>query len=371
MVHLEEEPKVHMGIPMPNSKLAIWLFLVTEIMFFTGLIGVYLLIRNGAPSNYIPWPSPSDVHLIELIGAINTFVLIVSSFTVVWSHYELHHGRTKRAIQLIGATLALGCVFLVIKAFEYKSKFDHEILPGRIYEKLDGPWGIRYVQRVSEDLMHVTAPVDSVEEMEKVLASGKTGVELTGEVRGVVEKYEKFAHAAMTPIKKLVGSDPKKEVTKAEVEALIKDAPREKNEEYKDCKELLTRMAPDKSPILTPKMVNAWVVGKKEEPHMPRVRPIDMPTPEQLKQIPEFPEKGLLQKHPHLHLTHSIPWGNMWASCYFAMTGFHALHVLGGLVIFVVMIVMYYRGRFGPQHEGMIEMTFPAQWDPKLGIHVT
>jgi cytochrome c oxidase subunit 3 len=349
MVHVEEEPKVHMGIPMPHSKLAMWLFLVTEIMFFTGIIGVYLLVRNGAPSDYIPWPAPSDVHLIEVIGAINTFVLIVSSFTVVWSHYELHHGRVKRSIQLIGATLALGCVFLAIKAFEYKSKFDHQILPGRIYEKLDSPWGIKYIQKVNEDLSHVTAPVDSIEELEKVLASGKTGVELTGEVRGVVEKYEQFAHAAMAPVKQLVGSDPKKEVTKAEVEALIKEAPREKNEEYKDCKELQ-----EKLPILTPKMVNAWVVGLNEEPHKPRVRPVDLPTKEQQEQLPK---KGLLQKYPHLHLTHSIPWGNMWASCYFAMTGFHALHVLGGLVIFVVMIVMYWRGKFGPQHERLLENT--------------
>ena len=42
----------------------------------------------------------------------------------------------------------------------------------------------------------------------------------------------------------------------------------------------------------------------------------------------------------HLHLSHSIPYGNLWASCYFAMTGFHALHVLGGLVIFVIILVM-------------------------------
>ena len=39
-----------MGLPMPHGKVAIWLFLVTEIMFFTGLIGTYLIIRNGTPT---------------------------------------------------------------------------------------------------------------------------------------------------------------------------------------------------------------------------------------------------------------------------------------------------------------------------------
>ena len=370
----EEEPKVHMGIPMPNSKLAMWLFLVTEIMFFTGLIAVYLLIRNGAPSDYIPWPSPSDVHLIELIGAINTFVLIVSSFTVVWAHYELHKKNTKRAIQLIGVTLGLGCVFLAIKAFEYKSKFDHHILPGRIYEKLDGPFGYKYIEKVKGELMEVTGPVDSAEALDALLAKADVSSaakvrELNTAVRGLLDTYKAVAHKRLAPVEKQAkefdatlrdldatkGADTDAKVVEqgkfyvGRLQGLVKDMPRDKNEEYADCKALL-----DQLPGLPPKMVNAWVVGLKEEPHMPRVRPVDMPTEAQKKLLPE---KGLLQKYPHLHLSHSIPWGNMWSSCYFAMTGFHAMHVLGGLVIFAVMIWMYAKGRFGPQHEKLLENT--------------
>jgi cytochrome c oxidase subunit 3 len=47
----------------------------------------------------------------------------------------------------------------------------------------------------------------------------------------------------------------------------------------------------------------------------------------------------------------------MWSSCYFAMTGFHALHVLGGIVIFVVILLMGLLGKLGPQHVGMLEIT--------------
>jgi cytochrome c oxidase subunit 3 len=65
----------------------------------------------------------------------------------------------------------------------------------------------------------------------------------------------------------------------------------------------------------------------------------------------------LLEKSPELHLTPVIPQGNMWASCYFALTGFHALHVLGGLVIFVIMLLMAAMSRLGRQHESMIELT--------------
>src|SRR5579872_146109 len=124
-----DHPPGHMGLPLPNGKLAMWLFLVTEIMFFTALIGTYVILRNGMPWAAEPWPAPHQVHLVEWVGAFNTFVLICSSLTVVLAHWSLHTGNVKKATQYIAITLALGCVFLVVKGFEYKSKFDHGILP--------------------------------------------------------------------------------------------------------------------------------------------------------------------------------------------------------------------------------------------------
>src|SRR5208283_1852101 len=98
---LDEPKTVHMGLPLPHGKLAIWLFLVTEIMFFTGLIGTYLILRNGTPTDLNPWPRPHDVHLAEWMGAVNTFVLICSSLTVVLAHHVLAKGDVKKAAQLI------------------------------------------------------------------------------------------------------------------------------------------------------------------------------------------------------------------------------------------------------------------------------
>src|SRR5438270_4940647 len=143
-----DDPRAHMGLPLPHGKLAMWLFLVTEMMFFTALIGTYVLLRNGTTpviaaeldedgrpktdnnGNVVKkrntWPKPHEVHLVEWIGAVNTFVLICSSVTVVLAHYSLGRGNTRRALQYVGATMALGAVFLVIKAVEYKSKFDHD-----------------------------------------------------------------------------------------------------------------------------------------------------------------------------------------------------------------------------------------------------
>lgn len=71
----------HPALPMSLGKLCLWLFLSTEIMFFAGLIGAYVVLRFGSPAG--TWPTPEDVHLSEPIGALNTFVLICSSLSIV------------------------------------------------------------------------------------------------------------------------------------------------------------------------------------------------------------------------------------------------------------------------------------------------
>src|SRR3954454_3412811 len=95
----EEPQQGHMGLPLPTGKLAMWLFLVTEIMFFTALIGTYLILRSSVPNHpdypAIRWPHPHDVHLVEWMGAVNTFVLILSSLTVVLAHHAAAQGNFK------------------------------------------------------------------------------------------------------------------------------------------------------------------------------------------------------------------------------------------------------------------------------------
>src|SRR5436305_1443706 len=177
---VDEHPPAHLRLPLTNGKLALWFFLVTEVMFFTGLIGTYIVLRNGTPTKEYPWPKPHDVHLVEWLGAVNTFVLICSSVTVVLAHWALSHDRVKLSMQLVGATLVLGCVFLGIKGVEYRSKFHHDILPGHIGERLeDVDSGREYVRRVRQQLEHTVehpeqaglgADSDAVKGCKKLLA---------------------------------------------------------------------------------------------------------------------------------------------------------------------------------------------------------
>src|SRR6188474_816832 len=131
--HFEYQP----ALPIPNGKACLWLFLSTEIMFFAGLIGTYIVLRFGA----VAWPAPHDVHLSEPIGAFNTFVLICSSVTVVLALEAAKLNHSAKAKGYIFLTLILGCVFLGVKMYEYSAKFSHGIYPqkphGRVYDKAD------------------------------------------------------------------------------------------------------------------------------------------------------------------------------------------------------------------------------------------
>jgi len=139
MTHPIHPPAVKMGIPIPNSKLGMWLFLGTEIMFFTAFIGTYIVLYFGSPG----WPTDTNVTHIKIwAGGTNTFVLILSSYFVVLAHEAMalrNFAKARRYLTwtFLLLTLLCACAFLGIKAYEYRGKWEHGILPGRIAETDD------------------------------------------------------------------------------------------------------------------------------------------------------------------------------------------------------------------------------------------
>lgn len=109
---------------VPDGKLGMWIFLASEIMFFTGLFSAYIVLRAGHPA----WPGPGG-HLSVPIGTANTLILICSSMTMALAVGAVA-ARQERLLRLfLLATIVLGSVFLVVKGFEYSAKFHHEIFP--------------------------------------------------------------------------------------------------------------------------------------------------------------------------------------------------------------------------------------------------
>ena len=116
------------------STLGMWLFLVTEVMFFGGMIAAYMLYRIWYP---VAWAEGSN-ELNIWMGGINTAVLIFSSLTMAMAVRSAQTGNRRATMALLVATMALGLTFLVIKFFEYKEKFELNHVPGPNF-RFEGP----------------------------------------------------------------------------------------------------------------------------------------------------------------------------------------------------------------------------------------
>ncbi len=113
-------------------KLGMWLFLITEVLFFSGLFCVYAVYRSNHPEIFIA----GHQFLDKQMGAINTIVLLFSSLTMAWGVRAAQLGQQKLLIWCLSLTLACAGLFLVIKYFEYSAKISHGVLwAGRFDEK--------------------------------------------------------------------------------------------------------------------------------------------------------------------------------------------------------------------------------------------
>ncbi|MGE5193957.1 MAG: cytochrome c oxidase subunit 3 [Deltaproteobacteria bacterium] len=291
-------PALKMGVPIPNGKLGMWLFLGTEIMFFTAFIGTYIVLRLGSRG----WPIRPDVtHINIWAGAINTFVLITSSVFVVLAHEAMGLKNYKRATNWIIATTAMAFVFLAIKSYEYYGKWEHDILPGHVAEspqqaldklarELDQAAGLSALQQEQTRLDNQIVLADSQgkEEQSKALKKQLENVQtrLT-ELGPVIDAYR----------------------------------PLRENAKY-----------------------------GKISPHA---------AAEELAKLKETPKIG--DQFRSVHEPHYIKWGNTFSSIYFTMTGFHALHVIIGMIMFAIIIWLGVVNKLGPRHAVAVE-NFGLYW---------
>jgi cytochrome c oxidase subunit 3 len=119
-----------------SGKLGIWLFLVTEVLFFGGLFCAYAIYRSLHPEIFVY----AHYYLDTFWGALNTGVLIVSSLTAAWAVRNAQLGEQKKLIINISVTIVLACVFLCVKYVEYSHKFHDHVLPGRHFNPTHEAW---------------------------------------------------------------------------------------------------------------------------------------------------------------------------------------------------------------------------------------
>ncbi|HEY0982133.1 cytochrome c oxidase subunit 3 [Schlesneria sp.] len=128
--HSDDHPRFlahHFGSPQQQfdaGKFGMWLFLITEVLFFSGLFCAYAVYRSTHPEAF----ANADRYLDSTLGATNTAVLIFSSLTMAWAVRAAQLGQKTLLIRLLTITLMCASIFLGVKAVEYSHKWDLGIL---------------------------------------------------------------------------------------------------------------------------------------------------------------------------------------------------------------------------------------------------
>jgi cytochrome c oxidase subunit 3 len=378
--HTHIELKYQPAVPVPKGKLAVWLFLSTEIMFFTALIGTYIVLRFGAPEG--TWPTPEDVRVLEWLGAVNTFVLICSSVTVVFGMEAAKQNHPGKAKKWLLATFVLGCGFLGIKAYEYNSKFEHGIHPGTprslLYDRAD----LNYLSAVKANL---DAEILKIEKKKTALASESVHSHGGGEkdlilIRaGLVQWTQKTVGETESPMVRQLAleslahqinprsSNPRVETYLANEAADVKNQIAELlgqqevvDEDVRQLQERVNAITKElgleqdetKKSNIEIRLATATDESKAAAIRSTEVVDLLAPLESRITAYEQFNQiHDGLNEHFHLRLPMVIPSGNTWANTYFLMTGFHALHVLGGLVAFIVLMTF----RLDSSKAGLME----------------
>jgi cytochrome c oxidase subunit 3 len=234
------------------GKLGIWLFLLTEVLFFAGLFCAYTIYRGMHPEVFVY----SHYFLNTNMGALNTCVLLISSLTAAWAVRNAQLAQKGLLMLNIVITIACACTFMVVKYFEYSHKFHDGLLPGPHFHPTEQVWEVEAFRNKHPEAAEYAEKLAKAVEARK---AGKTGAETA---------LEKPTEEQLEPLEK------------------------------------------------------AGLIG----PHSEEPNGISRP------------------KNAHVFF-----------SIYFFMTGLHGIHVLGGIGVWLWLLVRASKGQFGPKYFGPID----------------
>jgi cytochrome c oxidase subunit 3 len=339
-------PALKMGVPIPNGKLGMWLFLGTEIMFFTAMIGTYIVLRLGSPY----WPTDVNVtHIRIWAGGLNTFVLITSSVFVVLAHEAMLHKDYKTVTKWMFWTLVLSIVFLGIKSYEYYGKFAHDILPSHVAENR---------QQAHDKLVHELDSASGLFALQQQATALDNQIRLTQGTRGGEKRAEELGKS-LNEINEQIGR--LAPVTLAY--RGLKDAARSGTLDVAEAKVRNPHLPETRGKLLALKeLFNGEEVAFEEHSDALRAEILEFKEKELTalrKQISAADQEKIQKEFSGLfngvHDPHVILYGNIFASSYFMMTGFHAIHVIVGIFMFAGVIWLGTSEKLGPQHAVLVE----------------
>ena len=360
-------------------------------MFFTALFGAYLIFRMAVPPG--DWPSRQDVHVDVWLGALNTAILLASSIAIGFAVTCAKQNRASAAKNWLAMTIALGVAFLAVKSFEYREKIVRGIYPAAPRSLLHDRADIYYLSHLKEVIARETltaAPATPVtpKKVEPIKTDGtkplpknparlvaaglvvwtETAISRTTDEQKKLELIQLAADCVqplhnsrshstelaqerdqlleqMTQLERTKTVQQTELTTiQSELKKLNADAGSSNlNPEQKVASASQARLKVN----LLAKLTLDFTTSKLESDLIrDRVDFIDFALPDL--------DAGLGTKI-NLRLPIVILNGQTWTSTYFLLTGFHALHLVAGIVVMMLLFPM----ALGIARAGLLENVAP------------
>jgi cytochrome c oxidase subunit III len=321
------DPVTHHGDPIQPGKLGIWLFLASEIMFFIGLLGTYIVLRSGSPGMF----QYQGMTLNKTLAGINTLVLIFSSLTMALAVDAAQKNSRGRLVVMLGLTVLMAFGFMFIKYIEYKDKFTHYTI---LAKEGTGASTKVYIYDGHLEGLDVTVAGNLA------VPRGTEFVKLTEQVGDHPQDTPAAVLASHGDRLDVQFDDEKMEkatIDKSKTAPVEKKQIREKTYHINAVRRLVEKTEEINVHLYTipgdPKMhteAGAGPHGKAEGGH--EHQKYDLKATDVNDAVWYGPQK------------------NIFFSCYFALTGVHGLHVVGGIVPLSLLLIQAIRGRAFPAH---------------------
>ena len=273
------DPVASHGDPTPPGKVAIWLFLASEIMFFIAILGTYIVLRAGSPHLF----SEHAAALSKKLAGANTLVLIFSSLTMALSVEAAQKGNRNKLMVYLTITLLCAFGFMGIKAVEYQSKIaifpgfhgEHHTIVARDETDATKFWCYDGHAK-TEDAKSITLE----DAFRMPLTDKDTGFNTHLVSEAYVEEHQNGTG---------IGTEAAGEMGHAETKMEARSEAKSAGHEF----------------VISKAFINT-------------------------------------------NLQYG-PWKNIFYSCYFALTGIHGLHVIGGIIPISILLIQATRNKIKPE----------------------
>jgi cytochrome c oxidase subunit III len=332
------DPVIGHGDPIAPGKLGIWLFLASEIMFFIGLLGTYIVLRSGSPHMF----QAQGQTLNKALAGINTLVLIFSSLTMALAVDAAQKANRGRLMAMLGLTVLMAFGFMFIKYLEYSDKLHHYTMLAK-----EGPKGKEQVYIYDG---HLESTEVGLDKGKLAFPKGTKFVQLTE----AVGTHSEGAQGAVMgndgdrlKVKFDDGTNEEAAVDRSKTTAVDSKQIRDKVYHIN----AVRRLVPKTEEI----NVHTYTLTGDTEHAEAGAGPhgkAEGGAAEGGKEAQHEHKDYVIQASDVNDLVWYGPQKNIFFSCYFALTGVHGLHVIGGIVPLSLLLIQAARGKiFAPHTE--------------------